>query len=171
MICGKCGSEIPDDSRFCLKCGTGISGAGISDAGVGSNNANSVVRQRHGFTSFWLIFCLVINIIATFVFIYTVESFREYTDMPDRIITFTIVLSVAGVSGFIMLLCWKRAGFWVYTVASIISVIISSSMMNASFTDSLLGLAGIAILWGVLNIRRNGRTTWEQLDKLDLFDK
>lgn len=40
MFCPKCGSEHPDDSQFCRKCGTGLAvplaSSGVASAGTGA---------------------------------------------------------------------------------------------------------------------------------------
>lgn len=63
MLCSKCGVEISDEDKTCPKCGN-------SENSTSSDTSDGMERKRHVFTSFWLIFSLIVAIamvIAAFV--------------------------------------------------------------------------------------------------------
>jgi len=168
MFCGKCGSEILNDVRFCPKCGNAVETKTES-------NVNSIVRKRHGFTSFWLIFGMITSAISGVI------QFIGVGMMPDFIRELTVlsgIVLIAGTICYVLLLRWKKIGFWIIVGLSIISILILPIMIPklATITGAITGTTGsnilsgiayrlitVAIIWGVLHIRKNGKNTWEQL--------
>jgi hypothetical protein len=65
--------------------------------------------------------------------------------------------------GYILLLLWKKIGFRVLIGVSIISLPFDIAL-GMNIGQILWSIVGILILWGILHIRKNGKTTWEQLE-------
>jgi hypothetical protein len=59
-------------------------------------------------------------------------------------------------------LSWKKSGFWVIICSSVFSLI-ANVVSGESIGIALIGLVGIPILWGILQLRKDGKSTWEQL--------
>ena len=48
MICPKCGSEMPDDSAFCTRCGASLhTGTQENQNSQGLNHSREIRRGRH----------------------------------------------------------------------------------------------------------------------------
>jgi hypothetical protein len=166
MFCVKCGSEILDNGvRFCSKCGNAIE-TGTED------DVKTDVRKRHGFTSFWLVFSLIWCAYQGVGWIVTSGANRTGgTGILYGLSTIAIAF------GIILLLRWKKIGFWLFVGSSIVSLLLVIPMMGNTTvttgeTDSIVlnimllswRIISIAIMWGVLHIHKNGKNTWEQLD-------
>ncbi|MDR1867357.1 MAG: zinc ribbon domain-containing protein [Treponema sp.] len=154
MFCEKCGMEIGNDAQFCPKCGVSI---------VSVTTVNTNEKKRHGFTSFYLIFTLICNAIVGTSYMFTPQMITQYYDISNELMMLYGLVSMGAVIGSILLLCWKKIGIWVFIGLSIVSLILNMAI-GLNFIQSLWSLIGIAVMWGVLRIRKNGKTTWEQLE-------
>ena len=125
-------------------------------------NINPAERKRHGFTTFWLIFMLVSYAISLVVLFFTFEDLRWST---ERLIT-TVGFSLFGICGIVFILRWWN-GFWMVLGSFVLNPIFNILFHSASIFEELLGLIsgiiGIGILFAVLQIRKNGMSTWKQL--------
>lgn len=77
-----------------------------------------------------------------------------------------IVLGVIGLVNLffsIMLLRWKKWAFWGFGISSIFALMVNL-MMGIGVTTSLGGLVGIAILYGILQIKQDGKSAWELME-------
>jgi hypothetical protein len=156
MFCEKCGVEMADDVQFCPKCGNSIKS-------TMENTVNTIDRKRHGFTSFWLIFSLIAYFIVGTIYLFSPALIIQYYNVSSGLIMIYGIVSIAGIVGNILLLCWKKIGFWVFIGVSIVSLLLNMAI-GMNIGQILWGLIGIAIMRGVLHIRKNGKTTWEQLE-------
>ena len=169
MVCQKCGSELLDNVQFCSKCGNAIEVK--TEAGIILTD-----RKRHGFTTFWLILSIIIPIISGITSFVSVGILPGEFDSVKELTVFSGIVTISIAIGCIFLLRWKKIGFWLYAGISIIpifsSVAMAQKMMEivgeqAPWWNRLSTIAwsiiSIAIMWGVLHIRKNGKTTWEQL--------
>jgi predicted nucleic acid-binding Zn ribbon protein len=154
MFCEKCGAEIGDDAQFCPRCGFNV-------RPIIAENVNK--RRRHGFTTFWLTFSLISFTITGMVYLYFSEAIAQYVDVSSELLIFLSLVSMAGIVGNVLLLCWKKIGFWIFIGISIVSFIINMRM-GLNIAQSLSGIIGIAIMWGVLHIHKDDKTAWEQLE-------
>jgi len=155
---------------------------------IETKTENSDTRKRHGFTSFCLIFGLVVfAIIGVASFFASGATKIGYDKQSEAQLMATVavfngIVCIGYTIGFVLLLCWKKIGFWIIAGLSIISiliiVILAVMIPNAGSTGSIMssGLSGIAfrliivaIIWGVLHIRKNGKNTWEQLKPISKF--
>ena len=63
-----------------------------------------------------------------------------------------------------MILQWKKMGFFGF-VATSIAALFLNSLLGLDLLQSLLGLSGIAILYGILQIKgKNGNSAWSGMD-------
>jgi hypothetical protein len=180
------------------------------------DGGNSNVRKRHGFTTFCLMFGLVLfAIMGVFSFsagaavkVSYNTKFKEFQNVNEKDLIlheeeyggndleeyqevknakFTIALSVfngivslAFIIGFVLLLRWKKIGFWIIVGLSIISILIlpviipklafTGSMTKSDiFSGIVTRVITVAIIWGVLQIRKNGKNTWKQLESISKY--
>jgi hypothetical protein len=156
MFCSKCGSENLDGSQFCAKCGTAITSGSVA---VG----NLSERKRHGFTSFWLIFLIVGYLIGGSIYLFAPQVITQYWNASNGLIMLYGIATIAGIIGIVLLLCWKKIGFWIIIGLSIVSIFLNVAI-GMNIGQNLWGVVGVVVLFGVLHIRKNGKTTWSQLE-------
>lgn len=183
----------------------------VSDAGI---PYTPVIKERHGFVTFWLAFMLVCSIIGiafmipSYLKIYdgidriyyalvenlasvnldksVVVDFKDSAYLHTNIIVISSALSaICSIVFVILILKWKKIGFWCWAGANFIFGIISIIMMKLLEKDLLsilnsinstvdLGLdptvmlitipIGILILWAILQIKKNGVSCWKLLE-------
>ncbi|MDR3258149.1 MAG: zinc ribbon domain-containing protein [Fusobacteriaceae bacterium] len=155
MNCAKCGTEIENNIEFCPKCGVSI-----NDNLQTSENNNK--KKRHGFTTFWLIVTLVSQIFSVATYLYSFRMLANFFNTSSNFFVLYIVAAIIGAVGTVLLLTWKKAGFWIFVGISIVNLILNL-IIGISIGKILIGLIGVPIMWAVLQIRKNEKTTWEQL--------
>jgi hypothetical protein len=173
MFCKKCNSELLENVQFCSKCGNAVE----AETEI---IVNSTERKRHGFTSFWLILSLIIYVIS---FGNSLVSYGtvQMVGISSGMAMFGWLTSITAIIGIILVLRWKKIGFWLFVVSNIFSLLLFitamgnvsstitediSAEMIVKFFNSLsiiTVLINLVITWGVLHIRKNGKNTWEQL--------
>lgn len=173
MKCPNCGNEIANDSVYCEYCGTKVETQKTQRINVAQPQAeykrpnrfeqsgqegqvNSATvgseKQRHGFVTFWLWFMIVVNAVMTIVMI---ANSYGMTSIVAALLMAVNVVSAA------LLLNWKRIGFWLFCVTAVGSLIINISM--ESYQGVFGAILGVAILYGILNIKKDGVSCWSQL--------
>jgi uncharacterized membrane protein (DUF2068 family) len=115
--------------------------------------------KRHGCLTAYLIFMLIANsataLILTLTFINNLDT--AHWAVP-----------LVAVCGFLNLVCaiallrWKKWGFWGFCISATITFI-SNLNLGTDIGSSLLGLVGIAVLFGVLQIGKENKG-WTQLN-------
>ena len=146
MICENCGAEMADHVKTCTKCGTKVKPASEND------------RERHGFVTFYIILLILFAP-------YSIWQF--YKIMPGEIgvtMVIKVISSVLLIIGCILLLNWKKLGFWIIIGTGIIDLILLLSIEMSFVIAFFSSVLGIIILWLVLKIKKNRKTAWEQLD-------
>jgi hypothetical protein len=73
------------------------------------------------------------------------------------------VISIVGVISAILILFWRKIGFWGFAIINAISFFIMLSW-GFGFFQSIFGMISLIICFAVLKIRKNSKTTWEQLN-------
>ena len=177
MYCYKCGKELQDRAIFCSYCGTNQneSGASYSSSAVNHENKENTEnrpKERHGFVTFWLVFGICFGIYGL------IDSFSGSTNsfynvlklfnlMSDIQRTFLTIQSIVYIVSYFLLLNWKKIGFWLIVGTDALSAFI----LSGSGGGILLWLVFLAIkdvfLFGILSIRKNGISCWEQLTYLN----
>jgi len=168
MYCPKCGVQLPDISKFCSKCGiilpsfeNNVPEANKNTINESKNTdmSNNSVKQRNGFVTFWLILMLLGNI-----FILYTQIFRESSPIDELLglnHSFYTIQQFVYIAGVILLLLWIKIGFWVIVGVDFIAWIF---MSNTTILWLLLYVIKNFILFGILNISKNGISTWKHLD-------
>jgi hypothetical protein len=157
MRCEKCGAELEENTRFCPKCDVEV----IVPLQTSENNYK---KERAGFTTFWLIFLLIMRIISIALLLFSIIlTLFEIHYISSGLIILYLISSILGMTGHILLLLWKKVGFWIFLGNSIsfsILLFIKDGMRWSNIIGSCLS---ILFMWSVLQIQKNGKTTWEQL--------
>ena len=121
-------------------------------------------KQRHGCVTAWLVVMIIIHSLAAIIYLFASEFImNNLPNVSKTMIVLLGVFSVANVIFAVMLFQWKKIGFWGFIGTSIVALIINLSV-NISIGQVLGGLVGIAILYGILQIKKNNVTTWDNLE-------
>jgi hypothetical protein len=129
-----------------------------------TNENPNVSKQRHGCVTAWLILMIVANSLSAGLYLFAREMLTK--SLPGEVSTPMIILlgilAIGNIIFSVMLFQWKKLGFWGFVVTTAGALIINMSI-GLSVGQSLFGLAGIAILYGVLQIKQGNVTAWENL--------
>jgi hypothetical protein len=119
-------------------------------------------KQRHGCLTAYLILMIVANsATAIFYFIGRTAGALFQPGMGS----WAILLGFIGLINLacaIALFSWKKWGFWGFATTSLVTLFLNL-YLGIGIGPSLLGLVGIAILYGVLQIG-NENKGWPQLE-------
>ena len=168
------------------------------------------LRQRHGFTTFWLWLGIITNCISFIVYlILTVDVGKMYNaaETPGGLVSsaatsllisciFGIFFSIAHIIGNYLMLNWKKKGFYVRLIVLALNIVLlfiivaaMDSVYAATDSSGIIGLIdgvvstiivlaamgyllagifgsliGIAVLYAILNLRKNDKSCWELMD-------
>jgi len=129
------------------------------------NKTTSNTKQRHGCVTAWLIFMIIINSLIALLYLFAGDLIGQ--SLPGGISkSMQILLAILGVGNVIssiLLLKWMKIGFWGFVVTSIAAVFVNMSI-GLGIAQSLLGLIGIAVLYGVFQIKKDDVTAWTNLE-------
>jgi hypothetical protein len=122
-------------------------------------------KQRHGCLTAFLVLMIIANSAVALIYLFAGDTVSK--NVPGGISsTMLILLAVGGILNVIfsvMLLRWKKIGFWGFIITSLGAFIINLSI-GLGVVQSILGLAGVAILYGVLQIKKDNISAWSNLD-------
>jgi len=129
------------------------------------NENVDVTKQRHGCVTAWLILMIIANSLTAILYLFASEMITK--NLPGDVSTpMIILLGIIGIGNVIfsvLLFQWKKFGFWGFIVTSIGALIINLTI-GLGIGQSLFGLVGIAVLYGVLQIKKDNVTAWENLE-------
>lgn len=162
--CSECEHENSRILSYCSNCGAHLP---LTDAeGMEMNYEADDAKQRNGFISFWLWFCIVINSIIGVMYLFSLFGDRGVMygsePMSDRFINFFMTGLL--IAGYIGLLKWKKFGFYLIAGLQILSWIISLSSGDFNGLYLFAPVISIAVLYLILQIKKNGKSCWSQLD-------
>ena len=157
MKCPNCGNNVANNSTFCEYCGTKIEQTPVQNEPVVETATEQVInnvteeKQRHGFITFWLWFMAIVNPIAA------IANFASGISIG----VVAGILGIVNCVAAILLLFWRKAGFWLFLAMGSISCVMG--IVNESFVQALGAVAGVAILFGILQLKKNDQSYWSQL--------
>jgi ABC-type multidrug transport system permease subunit len=130
------------------------------------NNENSnAVKQRHGCVTAWLVLMIFANSLTAVIYLFASDMIIK--NLPGNVSTpMLILLGIIGIGNIVfsvLLFQWKKVGFWGFLLTSIASLIINLSI-GLGIGQSVIGLVGIAILYGVLQIKKDNVSAWDNLE-------
>ncbi|WP_430412929.1 hypothetical protein [Kordia sp.] len=128
------------------------------------NDNSNYEKQRHGCVTAWLVFIIIANSLMALLYLLGGGMITE--NLPGVATSILVILGLLGVGNVIfavLLLQWKKIGFWGFLGTSIVVLFINISI-GLGIGQSLFGLVGVAILYGILQIKQNDVTAWENLE-------
>jgi hypothetical protein len=120
-------------------------------------------RERHGCVTAWLILMIIANSVLALIYLFTANKLAQTMNIPIILVVALVILGVANVIFSVMLWSWKKSGFYGFVITGIIAFFINISI-GISPVRCVLGLIGIAILYGILQIKNDGISAWENLE-------
>ena len=173
--CRSCGAETNSEQVICIKCGVELNTQDSESSSFSStdgkssttNNTGNLNKQRHGLVTAWLILILISCSLSSLQYLFAGDYVQKNWPGPGVISNTTIILlaigSIVGGISALLLLNWKKIGFWGFLITSISTLIINLSI-GIGIGQSLIGLLGIVILYGVFQIKKNNVSAWDNLD-------
>lgn len=123
----------------------------------------SEVKQRHGCLTTWLVLMIVINSVTALMYLFGSEMIgKSLPSAPGWMFPVLAVASLFNVACAVALFKWKKWGFYGFVVTSVVALVVNL-MLGIGPLQSVLGLVGLAILYGVLQIGGE-KKGWSQLE-------
>ena len=120
-------------------------------------------KQRHGCLTAVLVLMIIANSATALMYLLGSNAIQQAAPgIPSW------SLAVLGIFAAINLVCtvalfkWKKWGFWGFIFTSIAALFVNLSI-GLGIGQSLLGLGGLALLYGVLHIGKENKG-WPQLE-------
>lgn len=136
------------------------------------NSVATSSKKRNGFVTFWLWLGIIANVISP---IYTTITYMGIVRYVDEyyvygLIAVAIISAMLLVSGYALLLRWRRKGFWLITWTAIIVAGINIILMYgisvpviSLITTGLSAVFAVIILRLILMLRKDGISCWSLL--------
>jgi hypothetical protein len=123
---------------------------------------NPMPKQRHGCLTAWLIVAIIANSAVGLFYFFNLAASGSMPHLSAWALPLLILLSFFNVLCAILLFRWKKLGFWGFCLSSTLAIIINLALGLGIF-QSAVGLIGIAVLYGVLQIGKENKG-WPQLE-------
>jgi hypothetical protein len=120
-------------------------------------------KQRHGCVTAWLILMIVANTLTALAYLVSDTVRATLPHVPDWIFGIYIMLALANVLAAVWLMRWKKIGFWIFVATGIVAFAMNI-YFQISILGSVFGLLGMALLFAVLQIPKNERSAWSNLE-------
>jgi hypothetical protein len=120
------------------------------------------LKQRHGCLTAWLTLMIILNSILSLVYLASAAGASSESRLPTFALLLLSAVGIANVACAIALFKWKKVGFYGFIGTSAVAFFINISI-GLGIGPSLIGLVGIGLLYGVLQIG-NEHAGWRQLD-------
>jgi hypothetical protein len=121
--------------------------------------------KRHGCLTVWLLLSIAINaIIVLFFLLIDERTLEKYTggSFDDGDVAVSVILGLTDIVAVILLLKWRKIGYWLFVVSTVAGVIINIAS-GLPVMNSLSGFIGLAVLSAVLSCKADDVTGWDNL--------
>lgn len=120
-------------------------------------------KQRHGCLTAYLIFSMIANAATALILLTASTAIRQQApNMPEWALPVLMVGGIFNLVCTIALFKWKKWGFWGFTCSAVVVFCVNLSI-GTNPVNAVVGLLGIAILYGVLQIGGDQKG-WTQLE-------
>ena len=122
-------------------------------------------KKRHGCLTAFLVVGLIGNALAALGNIAGGDAIRETlpADAPSWGLPLLALAGVFNIVCIVALWKWKKWGFLGFVASSVVALMVNL-MMGMGLVASVMGLFGIAVLYGVLQIGDEKTKGWNQLE-------
>lgn len=122
-------------------------------------------KKRHGCVTTWLVLMIVVNALSGMVYFFAQGMMQEVMpQIPASILLVLGFFSMVNVACAILLFQWKQLGFWGFIGTSVVAFVINVAYDVGGMSTHISGLIGIAILYGILQIRGNDVSAWDNME-------
>ncbi len=123
-------------------------------------------KMRHGCATVYLIFMIIAN--SATALIYLVAGDMVTKNLPDVEISFPVLITLSAIGTMnvvfaVSLLKYKKWAFFGFVGSAVVTFAINL-VIGIDIGQCIMGLAGIAILYGVLKMRKDGVSGWDSLE-------
>lgn len=119
--------------------------------------------KRHGCLTAFLIVMIVANVLTALIYLFASDTVRQtYPDAPAWIFVLLAVMGLLNVAFAVALFQWKRWGFYGFVATAAVAFVVNL-YIGLGIGQALFGLAGVAILYAVLQIG-DDRKAWPHLE-------
>ncbi len=129
-------------------------------------NESNVSPKRHGCITAWLIYLTLANSVFAVMYLFMGDFLMNNLPAPyDISKNQMLVLGAMGLMNVffaVLLFRWKRIGFWGFVLINIAATIVNFSI-GFPRMSVFSSLVGIAILFGLFQIKRDGVAAWKHL--------
>ena len=120
-------------------------------------------KIRHGCLTAWLILMMIVNSLTALTYLLGGKEIEQtIPNVPVWLFPVLVSVSVFNIICAFAIYRWQKWGFWGFLGSSVAAFVINISL-GLGLAQSFFGLAGIAILFGILNIGENNKG-WSQLE-------
>ena len=167
-ICPQCGHETPSCLTRCRNCGAKLLDVPPAFAAQPQNSIAEPKRNLFVSIWLWLGFAGGVTLLVLGAYLLVLNlSIIEVTGISIGIISsgITILFSIMAITGYLLLLKWRKRGFYLlafYAILLTVSNVLMSSMVPLTVM-SFYGLAEVLILYAVLQIPKYGKSCWSLL--------
>lgn len=120
-------------------------------------------KQRHGCLTGCLVLMIIINAATALMYLLGSAAIGQYyPSAPGWTFPVLAVMGIVNVVCAVALFQWKRWGFFGFGAVSIVAFVVNL-IIGLNVFQAILGFAGVAILYGVLQIGKE-KKGWTQLD-------
>lgn len=111
----------------------------------------------------FLAVAIILNALASLINLLGDAIIRQhFPDAPAWALPFLSVVGIVNIVCLIAVIQWKKWGFYGAVVMSVLAIVVNLAV-GLNIVQALLGLVGIAILYGVLQIGGD-KKGWTQLE-------
>lgn len=133
---------------------------------INSNTDNQTPAtdpKMHGCVTAWLIMMIVVNSLVALIYLIGGDFIdNALGGIEDN---YLIVLGLVGLFNVVCaayLLKWKKWGFYGFIGSSVVTIIVNLQI-GLEPVQSISGLIGVAVLYAILQIKKDGITAWSQM--------
>lgn len=122
-----------------------------------------IMKTRHGFVTFWLWLGIIMNVVLALIM---VSVFTSDNTIPLGSLLLVILTPVMDIVGSVLLLNWKKFGFWLRVISSvyfIVVILFSFKSFSESLDYIIMAVISPIILLAILQIQKDGISCWKQL--------
>lgn len=123
------------------------------------------LKERHGCVTAWLTFMIITNSLTAILYLFLGDLLVD--NLPQGYSTeWLIPIGIVGLANLtfaIMLLQWRKWAFWAFAGSSV-ATLFMNLFAGLGFSSSIFGLSGIIILYGILQIKKNGVAAWDLME-------
>jgi len=121
-------------------------------------------KERHNLVTIWLILMIIGNLLTALRLLFSAFIHNRYPEIPIPLQITITFLTIASIFFIVQILRWKMIGFTGYVAIIVIVLIISLLISNLSLIRVIYAIAGIVILYAVLQIKKDGKSAWKELE-------